>query len=84
MEEMFSCKNNVSNLFKVFLNMTAKRVYSLKMIKNIHSFPKKLKIVLPCCSLAQSYPTVCDPMDCNTPGFPVLHYLLELAQTHVH
>ena len=24
------------------------------------------------------------PMDCNTPGFPVLHYLPELAQTHVH
>ena len=24
------------------------------------------------------------PMDCSTPGFPVLHYLLELAQTHVH
>ena len=23
-------------------------------------------------------------MDCSTPGFPVLHYLLELAQTHVH
>ena len=28
--------------------------------------------------------TLCDPMDCNTPGFPVLHHLLELAQTHVH
>ena len=42
MEEMFSCKNNVSNLLKVFLNMTAKRVYSLKMIKNIHKvFLKK-------------------------------------------
>ena len=26
----------------------------------------------------------CDPMDCSTPGFPVLHYLLEFAQTHVH
>ena len=26
----------------------------------------------------------CDPMDCSTPGFPVLHQLLELAQTHVH
>ena len=25
-----------------------------------------------------------DPMDCSTPGFPVLHYLLEFAQTHVH
>ena len=29
-------------------------------------------------------PTLCDPMDCSTPGFPVLHYLLEFAQTHVH
>ena len=27
---------------------------------------------------------LCDPMDCRTPGFPVLHYLLEFAQTHVH
>ena len=27
---------------------------------------------------------LCDPMDWSTPGFPVLHYLLELAQTHVH
>ena len=25
-----------------------------------------------------------DPMDCNTPGFPVLHLLLEFAQTYVH
>ena len=27
---------------------------------------------------------VCDPVDCNTPGFPVHHQLLELAQTHIH
>ena len=26
----------------------------------------------------------CDPMDCSTPGLPVLHHLTELAQTHVH
>ena len=25
-----------------------------------------------------------DPMDCSTPGFPVLHYLPEFAQIHVH
>ena len=25
-----------------------------------------------------------NPMDCSTPGYPVLHHLLELAQTHVH
>ena len=31
-----------------------------------------------------SCPILCDPMDCSTSGFPVLHYLLELAQTHVH
>ena len=35
-------------------------------------------------SVAQSWPTLCDPMDDRTPGFPVLHHLLELAQTHVH
>ena len=27
---------------------------------------------------------LCDPMGCGTPGFPVLHHLPELAQTHVH
>ena len=28
--------------------------------------------------------TLCDPMDCSTPGFPVHHQLPELDQTHVH
>ena len=37
-----------------------------------------------CCSVTKKCPTLCNPMDCNTPGFPVLHYLPELAQTHVH
>ena len=37
-----------------------------------------------CCSLAKSCPTLCDPVDCSRPGFPVLHYLPEFAQTHVH
>ena len=36
-----------------------------------------------CCSVAQSCPTLCNPMDCSTPGFPVLD-LPEFAQTHVH
>jgi len=35
-------------------------------------------------SVAQSCPTLCDPMDCSTSGFPVHHQLPELAQTHVH
>ena len=35
-------------------------------------------------SVAQSCPTLCDPMDCSTPGLPVHHHLLEITQTHVH
>ena len=34
--------------------------------------------------VAQSCPTLCNPMDCSTPGLPVHHQLLELAQTPVH
>ena len=35
-------------------------------------------------SVTQWCPTLCDPMDCSTPGFPVLLYLPEFAQTHIH
>ena len=34
-------------------------------------------------SVTQSCPTLCNPVDCSTPGFSVHHQLLELAQTHV-
>ena len=34
-------------------------------------------------SVTQSCPTLCNPMDCSTPGFFVHHQLPELAQTHV-
>ena len=37
-----------------------------------------------CCSVAQSCPTLRDPVAFSMPGFPVLHGLLELPQTHVH
>ena len=35
-------------------------------------------------SVPQSCPTLCDPMNCSTPGLPVLHQLPEFTQTHVH
>ena len=35
-------------------------------------------------SVAQSCSSLCDPMDCSTPGLPVHHQLPELAQTHIH
>ena len=35
-------------------------------------------------SVSQLCPTLCDPMNCSTPGFPVHHQFPELTQTHVH
>ena len=37
-----------------------------------------------CCSIVQSYLYLYDLMNCSMPGLPVLHYLPEIAQTHVH
>ena len=39
---------------------------------------------IPPYSVAKSSPTLCNPMDCSMPGFSVIHYLLEFAETHVH
>ena len=36
-----------------------------------------------CCSVAHPYLTLCNPMDCSTPAFPVFHHLPEFAQTYV-
>ena len=35
-------------------------------------------------SVVQSCPTLCQPMDCSTPGLPVYHQFPKLTQTHVH
>ena len=35
-------------------------------------------------SVTQSCPTLCNPMNCSTPGLPVHHQLSEFTQTHVH
>ena len=37
-----------------------------------------------CCSVTKSCPTLCNPMDCSTPGFLVPHYLPEFAHIHDH
>ena len=40
--------------------------------------------VIICCSVNRSCLTLCDPVDCSTPGFPVHHQLPEFTQTHAH
>ena len=37
-----------------------------------------------CSSVTQLCLTLCDPMDCSMPGFPIYYHLPELTQTHVH
>ena len=51
--------------------------WSLLMYLNLKSFCH-------CCSVTQLCLILCDPMDCSMPGFPVLHYLPEFTQIHVH
>ena len=51
--------------------------YKIKTFKNLYQCYQFS-------SVAQLCPTLCDPMDCSTPGFLVHHQLPELVQTHVH
>ena len=43
-----------------------------------------INICLSCCWVAKSGPTLCNPMGCSLPLFPLFQYLPEFAQTHVH
>ena len=46
--------------------------------------PLEVRTVFVLISSVQLCPTVCDPINHSTPGFPVHHQLLEFTQTHVH
>ena len=63
-------------------------IYKLAIVRkspNCHyHYSCMLEPLLSKSSVAQSCPTLCDPMDCSMPGFPVLHCLPEFAQTHIH
>ena len=43
-----------------------------------------LRVAVQFSSVTQSCPTLCDPVNCSTPGLPVHHQLPEFTQTHVH
>ena len=61
-------------------------IISVLKVSNYTLKKKKLKMKFKkqsCFSVTQSCPILCNPMDCSTPGFHVLHYLQEFAQTHV-
>ena len=55
----------------------------LKLL-NVYYLLKVIITFVQFSSVAQSCLTLCDPMDCSTPGLPVHHQLPEFTQTHVH
>ena len=52
------------------------------IIEKAREFQKNISVQLS--SVAQSCPTLCDPMNRSMPGLPVHHQLPEITQTHVH
>ena len=73
-------------LLSLSLNSKQQREWWL-IINSLHSNPNHrhfFSCSFQFSSVTQSYLTLCDPVDCSTPGFPVHHQFPELAQTHVH
>ena len=61
-------------LFLYNRNKTGRKAFSMRQLGTMNQFSP----------VTQSCPTLCDPMDCSMPGFPVHHQLPEPIQTHVH
>ena len=64
------------------------RAWGQTKLRGIKTNAQPVPATSPCwsqfSSVAQSYLTLCDPVDCSTSGFPVHHQLPEFTQTHVH
>ena len=67
------------SLFSLFFHV----LFSLDLI-HVNVWLLSLGQCCHCYSVAQARLTSCDPVHCRTPGFPVLHHHLELAQIHIH
>ena len=86
--------NGISNLIASFLLIKNKKAGFV--LGTIFGFTLMLWITIQfiifppnildccCCSVTKLCLPFCSPMDCSTPGFSVLHYLPEFAQTHIH
>ena len=58
--------------------------YSILFYSILFCSKEEYMVVLQFSSVTQLCLTLCDPMDCTTPGLPAYHQLPELTQTHVH
>ena len=74
-KKIFNNRGHIKQLINV---RSQKRTKKLSM--NWYRISSKIC----CCLVTRLCLTLCNPMDCSVPSFPILHHLLELAQTHVH
>ena len=55
----------------------------VKLVGHTQLSKTRIAMEVCCCSVTNSCPTLCDPVDCSTPGFPVLRCLPEFAHIRV-
>ena len=75
------------NLNTICILLLSENCINLNYVELVHSIFQVYDILLSSVqfsSVTQSCPTLCDPMDCSTPGLPVHHQLPDFTQTHVH
>ena len=75
--------NNTMHLCSAFSKSTVNMLSYFRNLKKKKA-ERKTPIQYQFSLVTQSCPTLCDPMNRSTPGFPVHHQLLEFTQTHVH
>ena len=71
------------HIHHIWLQMTFGCFLDVNVLKNRFTLINGVCFALfRCCSVAKSHPTLCNPTDCSTPGFPVLHPLPEFTEIH--
>ena len=71
-------------IWQIFGSHNIRSYFSSTTHRINHRILTDSRNIIYCCPVAKLCLTLCNPMNCKTTGFPVLHFLPEFAQTHVH